>query len=172
MSDEKVLGPGALNAHFFDGKLSYYTSFFKDEIERVKVLDEEKKKAFQELTTLLPKYTGVTQNAISSLNVIATTFYSSGRGGGNFDATNNVCACDLLYLIYEHLMEEINHNPEDIDAINKSEYMRLLCSQLDDMASGHSVRAARMLSVLMLSVKEEQKDSPSESVDISKDEHE
>lgn len=136
-----VLGPGATNTHFFDGKLtnSFYSMLsectrtkIQEELDRSSKIDkEEKSKAFRKLEEFVKTLPSnqVTPNAKRCLRVIVQTHdihgHSAVPGNQNYSHSDKLFACDLLYLLCEKIIEE-----------NSSEHLNLTLSQLDEMASG------------------------------------
>lgn len=143
-----VLGKEALNTHFFDGKMEemIQTHLFKD-IERVKHYTKEKLNGF----LYLRQKKGYTPVGLACLHNIIQTYEHSGRGGANYDSANYLYACDLLYLVYEKVIEEASRDPPE------NEYFKMLALQLDEMASGMCAqgRTTRLLQVLLMMKKEE-----------------
>lgn len=138
----RALGPGAENTHFFDGKLvdSSFMSLIeekaaediKENIVRAGNIEHDvKKKAFERLDQFIhtQKEFRVSPNATKCLRTIINIHDVRGRsssgGNQNYSPSDNLHACDLLYLLYEKIVEE-----------NNKEYLNLLLTQLDEMATG------------------------------------
>ena len=140
----RALGPGAGNTHFFDGKLASPDSSFmslieestaKDIIENIdrasKITKNVKTRAFAELDTFIhqQKKYPVPHGSTRCLRAIANIHDVHGRtktpGNQNYSPTDDLHACDLLYLLYEKIIEEKNE-----------EYLKLILSQLDEMTTG------------------------------------
>ena len=137
-----VLGATAINTHFFDGKLASPNSSFlsliegdaardiKENIDRVSQVDRiVKSEAFRKLDEFIHSQTkySITPNATRCLRTIISTHRIHGRvpGNPNHSPSDNLHSCDLLYLLYEEIVEK-----------NSSEHLNLLLTQLDDMATG------------------------------------
>lgn len=148
MSQNNTLGGiNALNAHFYDGHISYAIDFFKEELlDLQNKPKEEKIISLQNLKDLLIKK-GLTPNGLIYLNSIILNIDSP----SNYDHINKVNASDLLYLIYKYILLEINNEYTE-ENINKSEYIKLLNIQLDEMALGPCPqgRVNRLFQVLLL----------------------
>lgn len=137
----QVLGTRSLNTHFFDGRLeTMIQDYVFEDIERVKSFKEEKKIGFD----YLRNKKGYTQNGLTYLNSMIDTFHKFGRGGDNYDPLNYLFACDLLYIIYEKILEE--------DKKDEHDYFDLLVIQLEDMKSGFCPqgRTIRLLQVILM----------------------
>ena len=116
-----VLGPGAVNTHFFDGKIHYAMEKIAPFIEVAsKVSAVVKLREFQQFKRRL-----TVPAAIRSYTIIVRDFEGAGRTvvSGNWDSTNRLYACDLLYAIV------MNSSKSD-------ELVSLLESQLVDMQTG------------------------------------
>jgi hypothetical protein len=142
-----VLGAAALNTHFFDGHLGEKGSFIssleestsrdiKENIERAGSVDKEtKSECFLKLYKHIRTQTKfpVTVNADRCLKIIISIHEAYGRtklpNNQNYSSSDDLHACDLLYLLYEKIVEE-----------NDPEYLSLMLSQLDEMASGLCVQ--------------------------------
>jgi len=140
-----VLGVAAINTHFFDGKLALNDSSFmslieehaakdiKENITRAGQMEKlTKTEAFQELDKFIhsQKKYSVTPNSTKCLRVIISIHDISGRTNNqNYSPSDKLHACDLLYLLYEKIV--IDNNPE---------YLSLLLTQLDEMATGLCVQ--------------------------------
>jgi hypothetical protein len=135
------LGIAALNVHYFDGKLKEMYNMFSQDFERVRNLREEKTSEFQKLQELLISK-NASHQSLQYLRMIVDTFTRNGME--NYDASNNVYACDILYLICEN----INKSSDE----DKEEYISLLISQLEEMAGGSCPpgRTTRLFQVLMI----------------------
>ena len=119
--DGPVLGPGAVNTHFFDGKIHYAMERIAPFIEAAsKVSAVVKLREFQQFKRRL-----TVQAAIRSYTIIVRDFEGAGRTvvSGNWDSTNRLYACDLLYAIV------MNSSKSD-------ELVSLLEAQLVDMQTG------------------------------------
>jgi hypothetical protein len=146
-NQKHILGITSLNTHFFDGKLGEKGSFIssirssaaldiKKNIERAGMVSKQTKSdCFLKLYEFVHKQTTypVTSNATKCLKIIISIHNNCGRtttpNNQNYSPSDNLHACDLLYLIYEKIVED-----------NNSEYLSLLLSQLDEMASGLCVQ--------------------------------
>ena len=140
----QVLGIGALNTHFFDGKLVGMISFIQTDIERVHSISKvEKIRAFDVLQPLVENHENCTPNVTRCFQAIYSSCaqFSEGLNNPNYDCANNLYADDLLYLIYEKASEE-----------NNSEYTDLLVANLEEMATGlcPQGRTTRLLQILIM----------------------
>ncbi len=139
-----ALGSGAINTHFFDGKLPTFTSSLNDvsvsqdiesDISRAALVSKgNKTECFYQLEEKVRNYSLLKNRAIPPhsmkyLRLIISTHEKCGRiaspSNGNYDPANKLHACDLLYLLYEKIMSE-----------EEPEYMRLMLEQLDEMSTG------------------------------------
>jgi hypothetical protein len=136
------LGVGALNVHYFDGQLKEMYGIFSQDFLRVRNLREEKILEFQKLQELLISK-NASQLSMKFLNMIIQTFIRNGRE--NYDSSNDVYACDILYLICENM----NKSSSDEE---KEEYLSLLISQLEEMTGGACPpgRTTRLFQVLAI----------------------
>lgn len=114
----------SLNVHFFDGQLKNIYEIFSQDFSRVRNLKEEKLTEFEKLREEI--LAEKNNQSIINLDIIINTFKNGGME--NYDASNNVYACDILYLI----CELINNSDEEL----KKEYISLLISQLEEMSGG------------------------------------
>jgi hypothetical protein len=137
----RQMGIGALNVHYFDGQLKDMYSIFSQDFLRVRNLREEKLTEFQKLHELLISK-NASQLSLNFLNMIIQTFIRNGRE--NYDSSNDVYACDILYLICENINKSSNEE--------KEEYLSLLISQLEEMAGGACPpgRTTRLFQVLAI----------------------
>jgi hypothetical protein len=142
-----VLGAAALNTHFFDGQLGEKGSFIssleeatsrdiKENMERAGAIDKQtKSECFIKLYEYIRTQNKfpVTGNADRCLKIIISIHDSYGRtklsNNQNYSPSDDLHACDLLYLLYEKIVEE-----------KDPEYLSLMLSQLDEMASGLCVQ--------------------------------
>lgn len=138
----QVLGPGALNTHFFDGKLQELSSLLDSDIQRIRkeYPPEKKYTLLVELRDSLRACGNSTVNTHRSFEII----FRDGQtpsGGGNYDPVNKLYADELLLLIAERVVLEKN-----------TEYLELLATQLDEMATGmcSQGRTTRLLQVLVM----------------------
>lgn len=132
-----------LNVHYFDGKLREMYSIFSQDFLRVRNMRDEKFIEFQKLRDLLISKKASNQS-IHYLDAIINTFIN--RGSENYDSSNDVYACDILYLICENI-----NKASDED---KEEYISLLISQLEEMAGGACPpgRTTRLFQVLSFKI--------------------
>jgi hypothetical protein len=156
--DECALGKGAVNTHFFDRKLPSFTSTImvesvareiEDNISRAALVSKEDKiQCFSRLEEevriySLAKKGNIPPHSLKYLRVIISTHAKFGRvmSHGNYDPINKLHACDLLYLLYEKIMNE-----------EGTEYMRLTLEQLDEMSTGNCSqgRTARLFQALVM----------------------
>lgn len=138
----RALGPGAENTHFFDGKLlnNSFMSLIKEEtaediqknINRAGgISDDIKRETFKGLDEFIhsQKNFPVAPKATRCLRTIISCHDTYGRstsgGNQNYSPPDKLHACDLLYLLYEKIVEEDN-----------KEYLNLTLSQLEDMETG------------------------------------
>ncbi len=129
---ESVLGLGALNTHFFDGRMSDMMVYLQEDITRAaQISKEEKNKAFDDLSQCIKNGNSPfkSQNSLVCFDTIVASHAFYGRLAApinrNYDPANNLHACDLLYLLYEKICVDEN-----------TEYLTLLLTQLDEMATG------------------------------------
>ena len=132
------------DTHFFDGKL--YTAFLnsisknasediRNNINRVNttISKEDKEQAFLELEVFITKLSNdgkvvFNQKSKMCLKAIMSSHNQCSRNyvsNPNYSSSDKLFACDLLYLIYEKIIIEKNH-----------EYLTLLLTQLEEMATG------------------------------------
>jgi len=154
--EERALGRSAINTHFFDGKLPAFTSTISDgsvarkienDILRASLVSKEDKiQCFSQLEEKVKNYAlakgSIPPHSLRYLRAIISTHSSSGKANnGNYDSTNNLHACDLLYLLYEKIMNE-----------EESECMRLMLEQLDEMSTGDCSqgRCCRLFQALVM----------------------
>lgn len=119
----RVLGPEALNTHFFDGKIQYALDSIAPLIEAASSVDSKTKMTvFQLFRRKLRNPT-----ALRSYDIIVRDFEGAGRVviSGNWDSTNRIYACDLLYAIIVQTT-----------GVNEEEMVSLLSAQLVDMQTG------------------------------------
>jgi len=116
-----VLGPGALNTHFFDGKIHYALDLIAPYLEQSSKADAVTK--LREFEKLKQKITN--PGALRCFDAIVRDFDGAGRtaSSGNWDSTNGLYACDLLYAIC-------------VNSYENGEIVKLLESQLIDMQTG------------------------------------
>ena len=132
IAQTRVLGPGAINTHFFDGKLDKLRIYVEEDLIRAgSVSKVEKMQLFLKLKSSIASstYPERSPQTLHCLNAIIDCFEVYTRNPGanqNYDHANNLWADDLLYLV----CEEIAKDDED------DEHLRLLMCQLSDMASG------------------------------------
>ena len=157
---ERVLGKHAINTHFFDGQLPLFTSSINDKhvaqginndiLRAAQVSKEDKTECFQKLGEKVRDYSLLKNGAIPAhslkyLRLIISTHEKHGRiaspGNGNYDSANKLHACDLLYLLYEKIMNE-----------EEPEHMRLMLEQLDEMSTGPcpAGRVTRLFQALIM----------------------
>ena len=136
-----VLGPQALNTHFFDGKLGNLTPFLFEDIQCAATkTKDEKHKAFLALVEVIVPL--ASSNALKSLWGIINSHALNGREKGcNYDPVNNLFACDLLYLLYKKICLE-----------KSEEHLSLLLTQLNEMKNGfcQSGRTIRLFQALIM----------------------
>nr|QBK86274.1 MAG: uncharacterized protein LCMAC102_00690 [Marseillevirus LCMAC102] len=129
---ENILGLGALNTHFFDGRMSDMIVYLQEDITRAaQISKDEKTKAFGDLAQCIKNCDSPfkSQNSLVCFDTIVCSHSFYGRLTApinrNYDSANNLHACDLLYLLYEKIC---------ID--DDTEYLTLLLTQLDEMVTG------------------------------------
>lgn len=156
MSQNTLGGIDALNAHFYDGHISYAIDFFKEELSIIQQKSKEEKNASLQILRELLVKKGLTQKATMCLNSITSNINCK----SNYDSKSKINAADLLYLIYEYIIKEIDYENKITleENINKSEYINLLIVQLDEMASGMCPqgRVNRLFQVLLLKLNVEE----------------
>ena len=140
-SEKQVLGRGALNTHFFDGKLKTIKNHIGEELIRASAVDDLTKTcAFHIIRKSLAN---TDPSALHCLDMIIQTHSKFGRtestSNHNYDPTNELFACDLLYIIYEKMFIH-----------GETTYFSLLAHQLVEMRSGPCPqgRTTRLFQVL------------------------
>lgn len=132
----------SLNLHHFDNKLEDILAHIKYDIQRVHCI-KNKQTAFAILRDVLMKFSFSMGSAIKSFDIIVETYkkYSDDVTSPNYDTINNLWAEDLLYIIYENIVED--DNTECIDC---------LMIQLSDMESGMCPqgRVTRLLQIIVM----------------------
>jgi len=140
----RVLGPQALNTHFFDGKIGNLLPYLHDDIQRASLLD--KNEAFTVLQKMIDLATltlKARNNIIRCLKRIINSYRIHGRTeiSPNYDSINKLYACDLLFLLYEKIYLE-----------HSEDHFSLLLAQLDEMATGtcSQGRVTRLFQILIM----------------------
>ena len=132
----RILGPDAINTHFFDGKLA--TLDIKKDIDRSHLISEQEKLSlFDGLSQYMTsKYGSNFQGKVCLDSIIRGTSKPE-----NYDPSNKLFAEDLLYLIAEKIIYEKNE-----------EYGELLFTQLQDMLTGlcPQGRTTRLFQILYM----------------------
>lgn len=164
LAGEEVLGVGALNTHFFDGKMAETTSIIHHDVERARgIPQKDKLQAFDKLLAVLrmdPLWTPNAATCFSTVYQSTISYFGQTHGANqNYDPANRLHADDLLYLLYEKIVEE-----------GSAEHASLLAVQLDEMATGLCAqgRTTRFLQVLIMlrdDLTPTSKPPPSEVVD-------
>lgn len=110
-----------LDLHYYDGKI-VHNEMLDRELDRVsRLATEEKKVAFSRLRELIANRS---EPSLVSYDTIVRDFTVQ-RGGPNYDTSNDLYACDLLYLCYEFIILKGNN-----DMLSE------LILQLNDMCNG------------------------------------
>jgi len=136
-----VLGPGAVNTHYFDGNIKYAIEILQPDIERIAKI-RERRQGYQQIFKMV-KVQRPYPTVLSNLNQIINAYQAAGRTekSPNYDPVNKLYACDLLYLVYEKIYYDEN-----------DEYMDLLICQLEEMSTGMCPqgRTTRLIQILVM----------------------
>ena len=146
LTEGRVLGAGALNTHFFDGKMGAMLKVIQPEIARAhNIPQKEKLQAFDKLLAVLRPHALMTPAALRCFDAVYRDTVShpgqTHAANQNYDPVNKLHAEDLLYLLYEKVVEE-----------SSEEHAALLAVQLEEMATGlcPQGRTTRFLQVLLM----------------------
>jgi len=146
LTEGRVLGAGALNTHFFDGKMGAMLKVIQPEIARAhNIPQKEKLQAFDKLLAVLRPHALMTPAALRCFDAVYRDTVShpgqTHAANQNYDPVNKLHAEDLLYLLYEKVVEE-----------SSEEHAALLAVQLEEMATGlcPQGRTTRFLQVLIM----------------------
>lgn len=128
-----------LNTHYYDGKLD--KKDLEKDIFRVSMIsNDEKMKTFIELLNHI-KSIKVNGNIMRSLYTIIDTFRRTGRSkhSDNYSKSNDLYACDLLYLCCERLKLD-------------KDFLELFLNQMNEMVSGlcSDGRCTRLFQILIV----------------------
>jgi len=126
------------DTHFYDGKLSDIVAFMRPEIDRAKLTPIE-----IQTKNLFELKNHLTVNSLACYGVIVNTLqiHKKSKSSPNYDAINDMFACDLLWLLYEKIVVE-----------GSNDHVVLLREAFEDMNTGLCPvgRTVRLLSVLVM----------------------
>ena len=115
-----------LNTHYYDGKLviphtisSYLSMLRNSNQNKLKV---KKQQVFDKLILVSSSSPG----AIKYINTLKANIHS----GANFDSSDKIYACDLLYILAQYILENIT------DESFKKEFLPFALEQIADISKG------------------------------------
>lgn len=132
-----ILCGETLNLHFFDDKLVHASEWIRPDVERVSQLDPiAKTDAIAKLKEMLIEFPFQIPGALEVFDIVSNEHDSSNR-----DPITNLSTPDLLFILYERI---VNEQYEDC--------LDILITQLSDMRTGMCPqgRVTRLLQIIVM----------------------
>ena len=144
----------SLDIHYYDGKLGPMQKCINKDINRVsKIPSISKSLAFEELEHFCIHYK-ISRDGLHCLRQIIQSHSQFGRCmnpvNPNYDPKNKMCACDLLYLVYEKIC--LAPRTTTKEKVKVKDYTSLLFMQMQDMKTGlcPQGRVTRLFQMLVM----------------------